>query len=189
MWEERYKSVLVEGECGALMAVAAYIDLNPVRAKLVKDPKDYRFSGYGEAVGGSKRARAGLGVVVSGGGDWGAVSGAYRQVLYLKGEARGLTAEGEPVRPGFNDEQVGEVVAVKGKLTLGEVLRCRVRYFTDGLILGRKVYVDEVFLRHRGHFSAKREDGARAMKGAQWGDLFAARALRVDVMGAPAVPA
>jgi hypothetical protein len=38
------------------VVVAAYIDLNPVRAKIVGDPKDYRWSGYGEAVAGRKRA-------------------------------------------------------------------------------------------------------------------------------------
>jgi REP element-mobilizing transposase RayT len=189
LWEERYKSVLLEGECGALKAVAAYIDLNPVRAGLVSDPKDYRYSGYGEAVGGSKLARAGLGHVVSGGGEWGAVSGEYRQLLYVKGEARGVKEDGSAVRPGFSMEQVASVVGVKGRLSLPEVLRCRVRYFTDGLVLGRKVYVDEAFRRHRRHFSAKRQDGARTMQGAQWGDLFAARALRVDVIGRMRAPA
>lgn len=189
LWEDRYKSVLLDGECGALLAVAAYIDLNAVRVGLVADPKDYRFCGYGEAVGGVAQAREGLGLVVGGGGDWETVSGEYRQVLYLKGMERGITPEGEAVRPGFSEEQVGAVVAVKGKLSLGQVLRCRVRYFTDGLVLGRKVFVEEAFQRHRGHFSLKRKDGARAMKGAEWGDLFAARALRVDVLGGQAVPA
>ena len=188
LWEERYKSLLLEGECGTLMAVSAYIDLNPVRAGLVADPKDYRFSGYGEAVGGSKQAREGLAQVVSGGGDWGAVSGEYRQVLYIKGEARGITPEGAPVRAGFSEEEVGAVVSAKGRLTLGEVLRCRVRYFTDGLVLGRKGYVEELFRRKRSHFSPKRQDGARAMKGAQWGDLCTIRDLRVNVMGASPAP-
>ena len=55
----RFKSVLVEdGE--ALRTMALYVDLNPVRAGLVEDPKDYRWTGYGEASGGSKRARRGL---------------------------------------------------------------------------------------------------------------------------------
>ena len=36
------------------------ICVNPVRAGLVKDPKDYRWSGYGEAVAGIIPARAGL---------------------------------------------------------------------------------------------------------------------------------
>jgi hypothetical protein len=60
LWEERFKSVLVEGTVEALSTVAAYIDLNPVRAAIVSDPKDYRWSGYGAAVGGSQRACEGL---------------------------------------------------------------------------------------------------------------------------------
>jgi hypothetical protein len=36
LWEERYKSVLVEGDEKALMTVAAYIDLNPIRADIVQ---------------------------------------------------------------------------------------------------------------------------------------------------------
>ena len=54
LWEGCYRSVLVEPSREALLAVGAYIDLNPVRAGMVKDPKDYRWSGYGEAVGRGK---------------------------------------------------------------------------------------------------------------------------------------
>ena len=45
LWTERFKSLLVENSRVALMTVAAYIDLNPVRAGLCSDPKDYRFCG------------------------------------------------------------------------------------------------------------------------------------------------
>ena len=62
LWEDRFHSVLVEGEGPALKAMAAYIDLNPVRAKICDDPKDYRWCGYGEAflgtgAGGKKGAK------------------------------------------------------------------------------------------------------------------------------------
>ncbi|MGB0415815.1 MAG: transposase, partial [Coraliomargarita sp.] len=60
LWAERFKSVLVEGRGNALQTMAAYIDLNPVRAGLVEDPKDYRFCGYAEAVAGEVEARKGL---------------------------------------------------------------------------------------------------------------------------------
>jgi hypothetical protein len=62
LWEERYKSVIVESGIAA-RTMAAYIDLNPVRAGMVSDPAEYRWSSYGEAVGGGpkgngkKRAR------------------------------------------------------------------------------------------------------------------------------------
>ena len=64
LWAERFKSVLLEsGE--ALAAVAAYIELNPVRAGLCADPKDYRYCGYAEALAkGSSLARQGIRVVL-----------------------------------------------------------------------------------------------------------------------------
>jgi len=50
LWNGRFKSVLVESPAcheqdfahNAITTMAAYIDLNPVRAGLVDDPKDYR---------------------------------------------------------------------------------------------------------------------------------------------------
>ncbi len=54
LWEERYKSVIVESGVAA-RTIAAYIDLNPVRAGMVSDPADYRWSSYGEAVGGGSK--------------------------------------------------------------------------------------------------------------------------------------
>ena len=177
LWEERFKSVLVEGKPGALSATAAYIDLNAVRAGMVTDPKDYRFCGYGEAMGGGAQARAGLTQVTGMAGDWTEVAARYRQLLYVSGEARGVGADGRPLRSGFSFEAVEAVLAEGGKLPLNELLRCRVRYFTDGAILGR---------RHRAHFGATRQTGARPMRGGEWGDLATARALRLSVFGVPA---
>jgi hypothetical protein len=64
LWEQRFKSVIVESGTAA-RTIAAYIDLNPVRAGMVSDPADYRWSSYGEAVGGGakgngKKAREGI---------------------------------------------------------------------------------------------------------------------------------
>lgn len=78
------------------------------------------------------------------------------------------------------------MVAVKGRLPLTSVLRCRVRYMTDGVALGSRAFVDGVFQRHRGYFSEKRQDGARVMRGAEWGGLFSARDLRKSVITVPA---
>ena len=56
MWSARYHSVLVEHEGRALKKMASYIDLNPVRAKMCDDPKDYRWCSYAEAVAGKTLA-------------------------------------------------------------------------------------------------------------------------------------
>ncbi|MCH8526213.1 MAG: hypothetical protein LAT79_03525 [Kiritimatiellae bacterium] len=63
-WDARYRSVVVEGTPLALMSVAAYIDLNPIRAGMVEDPMDYRWSGYAAACGGGKPEREGLEILV-----------------------------------------------------------------------------------------------------------------------------
>ncbi len=54
LWEERFKSVIVESGTAA-RTIAAYIDPNPVRAGMVSDPADYRWSGYGTAIGSGKK--------------------------------------------------------------------------------------------------------------------------------------
>jgi putative transposase len=63
-WDARYRSVVVEGNPLALMSVAAYVDLNPIRAGIVEDPMDYRWSGYAAACGGGKVERKGLELLV-----------------------------------------------------------------------------------------------------------------------------
>ena len=56
LWEDRFKSVIVE-DGAAAKTIAAYIDLNPVRAGMVTDPANYRWSSYGEAIGGGARGQ------------------------------------------------------------------------------------------------------------------------------------
>ena len=45
LWEGRYKSCLVEAEA-YLLHLYRYIELNPVRAKMVKHPAEYHWSSY-----------------------------------------------------------------------------------------------------------------------------------------------
>jgi len=60
---------------------------------------------------------------------------------------------------------------------LQDVLRCRVRYFSDGVAIGSKAFVNEVFRLYRNNFGTTRKDGARRMRFASWGGLCAARSL------------
>ena len=50
LWEGRYKSTLIQAE-RYLLACMVYIDLNPVRAGMVRDPADYPWSSHGHYVG------------------------------------------------------------------------------------------------------------------------------------------
>lgn len=184
LWEQRFKSVLVEGSEHALLTMAAYIDLNPVRAGRVADSKDYRYSGYGAAMGGSKAAREGLRQlvrVVSGSRrvSWGRAQRTYRQRLYVQGRQKGLDPEGRPIRQGFTPEELGEVIETGGRLPMHELLRCRVRYFSDGLALGGQEFLESIFRRYRGQFGPKRQSGARPMRFGDWGGLCTLRDLRL----------
>ena len=50
-------------------------------------------------------------------------------------------------------------------VALGKMLRCRIRYFTDGAVIGSRSFVNEVFEGARERFGKKRKDGARKMRG------------------------
>ncbi len=50
LWEGRYRSTLIQTD-RYLLTCMAYIDLNPVRAGVVDDPKDYPWSSYGHYTG------------------------------------------------------------------------------------------------------------------------------------------
>ena len=60
IWEGRFKSILLEGSWRALMTVAAYIHLNPVRAGVVEEAESAANTGYGAACAGDPLARQGL---------------------------------------------------------------------------------------------------------------------------------
>ncbi|MBU3143451.1 transposase [Clostridium sp. CF012] len=45
LFQGRYKSELIEDDC-YMLEVSRYVHLNPVRAKMVKKPEDYRWSSY-----------------------------------------------------------------------------------------------------------------------------------------------
>ncbi len=189
LWEGRYASILVEGENRALSTVAAYIDLNPVRAGIVKDPADYRWSGYGEACGGSRTARQGLlSIQPSNQQDqevsWSDALAAYRAYLYTHGEERRDEA-GRLLRVGFSPEEAQGVIDRGGRMQLPDLLRCRVRYFRDGLAFGSKAFVERVFDRNRTHFGAKRKTGARRMRFCLAEGFCIARDLRVAPVSAP----
>lgn len=52
LWEGRYKSSIISSK-EYLLACCRYIELNPLRAGLVNDPKDYLWSGYNRKVEGT----------------------------------------------------------------------------------------------------------------------------------------
>jgi putative transposase len=111
----------------------------------VPDPKDYRYCGYAEALAkGSSLARQGISIVLghSEAISWKEVSRQYRQYLFAHGSLHTKTQH-----PAFDLATAQTVVdQQKGELSLPERLRCRIRYFTDGLIVGSQSFVESQLL-------------------------------------------
>ena len=174
LWAERFKSVLVEGKGNPLQTMAAYIDLNPVRAGLVADPKDYRFCGYAEAVAGVPEAKRGIIHVWSDHGVKRVDSAlrAHRMLIF------GKHASGTGLSEMTRERALKILDHEDGHLPKTVILRCRVRYFTDGAILGSADFVRSftgAWQRERGRKYAPKVSG---MRGSNWGDLAVIQGLR-----------
>ena len=153
LWEGRFRSVIVEDSPAALSAVSAYIDLNPVRAKIVDDPKDYKWNGYGAALSGDGAAMRGIARIFKPDAtarDFTSTAlPLYREILYVKGS------------DAIGADTVKEVLKEGGKVPVSLLLRCRVRHFVKGAFFGSAEFVEGEFQKHRSHFSAGRKKGAR----------------------------
>lgn len=171
LWAARFKSILVErGE--ALLKVAAYVDGNAPRAKMVADPKDYRFCGYAEAVAGNVKARRGLEEAM--GRSWADGLERYRSwVVMLLSEARDGKAQAEP-------HLTEEILKTGGKLSMRAVLQCRIRYFSDGVILGSKEYVAQ---KSAGHGGKKEYEPQPLAPITDWGGLHVLSRMRTNLWG------
>ena len=77
------------------------------------------------------------------------------------------------------------VLDAKGALSKSDLLRCRVRYFADGAVIGSRGFVNEAFASYRKQHKLKRKEGARKMRGGDWGDMFSARDLQRDPVAPP----
>ena len=231
LWAERFKSVLVEGKGNPLQTMAAYIDLNPVRAGIVEDPKDYRFCGYAEAVADQRpgfrfrrgdgdqahstdstgspqasfRLRQGSGGQAHSTGSGQAGCGAERGLRYIwaayaDGAAREELSAGEALQmhrelifgKWAGEAGLSEVARKKALKVLEEegailpkatVLRCRVRYFTDGAILGSKEFVRGFVGAWQLEKGRKYPPKVHPLRGADWQGLATIQGLRKQVFG------
>ena len=156
LWMGRFKSVLVEGnppagtrtsnesEPDALKVMAAYIDLNPVRAGLVESAHDYRWSGWSSALTGDKESIEGLCQVVGCEAKQWSAGGGQQSYAHWVSERR------------KNQPQ---------SLDSGRGLLETMRAFSQGVAIGSAEFVEGVFVQCRECFGEKRKTGARPLHG------------------------
>jgi REP element-mobilizing transposase RayT len=147
LWAERFTSTIIEGALNhhsSLQMVAAYIDLNPVRAGLVRDPKDYRWCGYGEAEAGGTAMVEGLRLAASVAPehDTKEVLATYRVGLFGKGAA---PKRGDSKAARIRNKDYQKVLNADGQLTDEDRQRLQNRepWFTRGAVIGSEKFVQE----------------------------------------------
>jgi len=107
---------------------------------------------------------------------------AYRKLLYSHAVEVRSADKSAVVRRGVSAEEAQAVQQTQGKLSVAELVRQRVRYFSEGLVIGGKEFVESMFGQHREKFGPKRKDGARKITEST-GGLFALRRLRKTGVG------
>jgi REP element-mobilizing transposase RayT len=151
-WAERFTSLILEkGE--TLVNCLAYIDLNPVRAGLVKRPEDYRWCSLGYRFRASRQdpfLSWDLGLK-----DYDLAEPAerlrmYREFVYARGGLE--SAKGARLTAQLLPETVERFIQ-------------RTRFFTQAGVIGSRAFVREHFERFRDLIQPKRERRPHRIKG------------------------
>ena len=142
LWSGRFKSVILD-KLNALEACVLYVELNPVRSHLVDDAADYRFTTWGRYCGSGKhmfqdnfikhlKPHAYPGDKEISDNDL---------YAFFKGEIARITAS----ESNKNSEEILEAkAAARRKESMPIRFLRRTRHFTDGAILGSKIYIREI---------------------------------------------
>ena len=172
LWGDRFKSVIVE-KGHTLINCLAYIDLNPIRAGIVKRPEEYRYSSIGYHIQtGNKDGFLSL--------EFGSEHNKhiddkekfrnYRRYLYQKG---GQKKE--------NSGSISNDIVQKEKnrnydLTIKEVFLYRSKYYTDGGIIGTEAFVSEIYNKIKHMLFLKRNKKPKKIPG--YDQIFSLRGYR-----------
>ena len=158
LWSGRFSSTIVEDNQKTLMAVGAYIDLNPVRAKMVDHPGQYAWSGFGAAQIGSDTAREGL-----------------QNMLHDKSWENACQEYGEYLTSALSYD-------TKSKAHIRQLMRShRIAYFTKGAVIGSADFVLRVYEEHYMQNNQKRPKAA-PFRNMQNEGLSALRDIRLNAV-------
>ncbi|MHC5021124.1 MAG: transposase, partial [Planctomycetota bacterium] len=176
IWEDRFRSVITGKEGDAEISQAAYIDLNPIRAEMVRVPEDYRWSSAGLRVRSPRRAKRLLTPLQHPelrrkGPAW------YRMFTYLAG------AVPVPGKRGFiSAAEVEALVEHQGRLGILGKFRYRCRNLCEGVVVGAAGLVAQLQRKRRQKRIKPRPFMESSLSGAGPPDadtgLFGTRVLR-----------
>ena len=178
LWADRFKNTVLESGL-AVWDCWKYVEMNPVRARMVNSPADYRFCSYGEWAGTGKYPFAG------------AIEEhlmpRFRDLLQvqnleeLQTELRKEFARMKALDDRKHPDEIGSAIAVAAeKEPFSTRTDRRVRYWVDGLVIGSELFVKTTMARARGIAAVKKRKLVRALNTRSENlDLYCFKQLRV----------
>lgn len=166
LWEDRFKCSLIEGHSNALMNTAAYIELNPVRAGIVDDPAKYRWCSFTEAIAGNRKARKGIITLASGMNlplSYRDAISRYRDFYIYKSRVQSED------KPGMSED-----CSPDGVPPVPETIT-RIRYFTDGILLGSREFIEDWYFRNQENLHKGRKRISSPVKSGNEDDIHTYR--------------
>jgi hypothetical protein len=170
-WGERFKSVIVENG-DTLINCLAYIDLNPVRAGIVKMPEDYRWCslGYHVQAGNSDNFLSlDFGLKQFGKMDDKERLRKYREFIYETGAID--MGKGVQINQGVFEQEK----KMGFKIKRADRFRYRTRYFSDSCFIGSKDFVQKTYERYKKLFGNRKEKKPNSVAGLE--GMFSFRRL------------
>ena len=147
LWGSRFKNTLLESGA-AVWACWVYVEQNPVRAKMVPDPAEYRFCSYGAWMQSGRHPfeKNAVEILLPVMGSMCHVNGLEDVQRALRAEFARLAAEEARQSPAEVDAAM-LAAAEPARFTLSA--QRRVRHWVDGLVIGSEVFVRDVMSRVR----------------------------------------
>jgi hypothetical protein len=175
LWAGRFKSVVL-ARGTALWNCLCYIEMNPVRAGLVRDPADYRFGSWGEWCGTGRHPHADnlRRLLPQHEGDEARARTLEQIRRRFRTDLARQRAEDAGASPAEAEEAASD--AGRGPAFLLRLDR-RVRYWSDGLVIGGRAFVVETAARVCGAERA-RQHRLEPASGPGGAGLYAYRRLR-----------
>jgi REP element-mobilizing transposase RayT len=164
LWGERFKSLIVEdGE--ALINCLAYIDLNPLRADIVKCPEEYRWSSLGYHV--QTRNKGNFLSFELGLKEFDVKNRKERLRKYQRYvyEAAAIKRSRGKSCVMIDEKIIEKESKTDFKNTRAYKFRYRTRYFSDSGVIGSKAFVSNNYKQFKDIFHSKHEKKPKPIKG------------------------
>ena len=170
LWNDRFKMIIMEKGEPELIC-SAYIDLNAVRAGIVKKPEDYRWCSVGLKVRNPRKAKLFLKAIII--KKEKTITTVDKKTGWLKQSIKSQSEElSFPVYRAFlyntgceevkgkayiHPDIYQEAMKLNGKLNIGDKLKYRFRNLSEGIAAGSYKFIESIQIEHERKFIKPRK--------------------------------